>query len=35
MGKTSVAKEIARRLEADERVYACEWDILCSNAFLV
>jgi 2-phosphoglycerate kinase len=24
MGKTSVAKEIARRLEADERVYACE-----------
>ena len=25
MGKTSVAKEIARRLEADERVYACEY----------
>lgn len=34
MGKTSVAKEIAHRLEADERAYACEWDILCPIAFL-
>ncbi|KAG1751773.1 hypothetical protein EDB19DRAFT_1893120 [Suillus lakei] len=33
VGKTSVAKEIARRLEADERVYACEWHILLSCRF--